>query len=712
MRPSVFFRYLHSPYAVIMCTLLMLGAAEAKGAAPAPETAKALSAICPVGSSGKKASKTDKQRAALLKRLQKIAQGGDINAADDKGQTALMSAAALNNRLAVCWLVAKGADVNIRTSAGKSAADLATHPRILDLLKACAYEQQLMPADDDYLSEKPQITFYGTLGNALGNVIENTNEYTVCFEGKQNVLAVSRVVKSIALSIGKDAMWAELDKQQTSFSQCSPECLAYLVRQGYKLPELTASALAQAPAEKVQLLVALGAMIQPVDMKYVAAACDDVALMRKLIKDNPQLQKDISLLGKAQSAEMVRLFLSGAQRPDIGSILRLDCYEFPCTMSKSAAALLIAEGGTNVKDAKNASLLGTAIEQHYIGIALALIEAGADVSDESLLHSVVSYADVPIELLEALIKAGANVSATNHKGVSVLSRALELCFNHEGYKYVHSPSHWRAVQLLLEAGAVAPKNLLLNYELSACVHRLPADKVPDFVDLAIKRGADIFAKEGDRTVLVSVGGCHASIDKRLIEACCTEGLSDALNRAISLCRIECVEFLLAKGAVFNDESLNSFLSCKCSIDDTLKLGQLLQKHGLNISDPASHFCSANPLLAMVRLANFDVKNYRNKDGETVLMCSNPDALDTFLALGGDINAQDKKGNTVLHQKIYDGWHEVDRYEELGKLLQVGIKTDIRNNEGKTALMVAKALAGRNRAVANMVKILEHHGVKE
>ncbi len=60
---------------------------------------------------GAKLSKEQKKAASLLKKLKATEKGGNVNAVDKQGQTALMHAAAQDNKLAVCWLVAKGADI-------------------------------------------------------------------------------------------------------------------------------------------------------------------------------------------------------------------------------------------------------------------------------------------------------------------------------------------------------------------------------------------------------------------------------------------------------------------------------------------------------------------------------------------------------------------------------------------------------------------------
>ncbi len=90
---------------------------------------------------GAKLSKEQKRANSLLKKLKTIEKGGDVNAVDKHGQTALMHAAAQGNRLAVCWLVAKGADATIKSKKGKTAGSVA-HGDMADFLTALEKEKQ------------------------------------------------------------------------------------------------------------------------------------------------------------------------------------------------------------------------------------------------------------------------------------------------------------------------------------------------------------------------------------------------------------------------------------------------------------------------------------------------------------------------------------------------------------------------------------------
>ena len=84
---------------------------------------------------GTKLSKKEKRTADLIKKIKAIEKGGDVDATNKHRQTALMYAAASDNFLVVCWLVAKGADVELVSEKGKSALDYTTDARILKFLR-------------------------------------------------------------------------------------------------------------------------------------------------------------------------------------------------------------------------------------------------------------------------------------------------------------------------------------------------------------------------------------------------------------------------------------------------------------------------------------------------------------------------------------------------------------------------------------------------
>ena len=132
---------------LIAGVLICLSAAngQEKEATPVP-LQQGVELLFPAGTGkhakGAKLSKEEKLANALLKKLKAIEKGGNVNAADKRGQTALMHAAAANNRLAVCWLIAKGANATIKSLKGEKAAELTKDKSLQAFLEACSVDRR------------------------------------------------------------------------------------------------------------------------------------------------------------------------------------------------------------------------------------------------------------------------------------------------------------------------------------------------------------------------------------------------------------------------------------------------------------------------------------------------------------------------------------------------------------------------------------------
>ena len=103
----------------IACVIWFTGVTSAKEDVSESVPQQGVELLFPAGTGkivkGAKLNKEQKEVASLLQKLKAIEKGGNVNAVDKFGQTALMHAAAQGNRLAVCWLVAKGADIQFNS---------------------------------------------------------------------------------------------------------------------------------------------------------------------------------------------------------------------------------------------------------------------------------------------------------------------------------------------------------------------------------------------------------------------------------------------------------------------------------------------------------------------------------------------------------------------------------------------------------------------
>lgn len=98
----------------------------------------------------------------LSRKLLSIVKGGDINARDSRGQTALMMAAALNNRELVDGLLLYGADPGIATPKGRCAHHLCTDVELRRKLISCCLKAA-QPASLHDAVQLPEKAFEKTL---------------------------------------------------------------------------------------------------------------------------------------------------------------------------------------------------------------------------------------------------------------------------------------------------------------------------------------------------------------------------------------------------------------------------------------------------------------------------------------------------------------------------------------------------------------------
>ena len=261
--------------------LLLAGATGAKEKAIKQDTPQqGVELLFPAGTGkhakGAKLSKEQKRANSLLKKLKTIEKGGDVNAVDKHGQTALMHAAAQDNRLAVCWLVAKGADATKKSQKGKTAAELAKDKSLQTFLEECCVDKRPLSAE-----EKKQL---------------QADEYVVLSEDFLNELIrkCDDSPEDLKL-IGKLLRWGYSGKGRSAVEE--PLLASLLSRHGLDLAtkgESEVDGLHLKP-EMARLLLALGIKVGKGDalsQAQIAMLLDDADTLRKIVKEQPDLVND------------------------------------------------------------------------------------------------------------------------------------------------------------------------------------------------------------------------------------------------------------------------------------------------------------------------------------------------------------------------------------------------------------------------------------
>ncbi len=387
-----------------MLTIALMGLGMASGqekeTAAVPQQGVEL--LFPAGTGkqakGAKLSKEQKEAASLLQKLKAIEKGGDINATDKQGQTALMHAAAQNNRLAVCWLVAKSADASIKSKKGKTAGSVA-HGDMREFLTALEKEKQPLSRQE----ARDMYAYWGITPGKIGNGLSS---------GEDAILQL-RGAKAEDLSKLKNKEW------KMEHFQEDPMTLALLYRIGarkFSFPEN----LSSVKTEQLQLLRALGVKTDIVELALQMR----IALQLK--------QKEIALALLKQDPSLL-------QNQDI----------FPSISDAKTLQALLDAG----LDAKNEKLMEAVINKGDGAMLRTLLKAGATLQDPDKILK--EYSDQSADFVLALIDAGTKAD------VNTLPVRMSPCdYTRLQYKVNATLLHQAAnrvdltdVQLLLAHGA-------------------------------------------------------------------------------------------------------------------------------------------------------------------------------------------------------------------------------------------------------------------
>lgn len=439
---------------ILIAVLSLISLTYAQGVWQAPSPAELL---CPAGKAGKKGSPEQKKAAQLLKMLQAVEKGGGADAADEKGLTALMLASEMDNRMAVCYLLAKFAETSLQDKTGKSAINYARSGAVRKLINACSVGSGSVPAEkenrDRELREKG-LTDPAKIQQALLRLVEKSD--------------YAEISKLLRYGIEANA----IDTPETTLLQIpgiTPECIAFFVRKGYNInakAKGAASPLPELPVPTAKLALALGLRIgeQDIPAKFIGAVLtDDLKTVKALLKKDSTLATAVAKNGSAplslaQSAGMVQALI------DAGA-------------DAKAEGLLSGMISRSADDPRDA------------GVVQALIAAGAPLpEEENLLLTLLDSGSGDAKTAQCLIQAGLDAKAADAQG----NTALHLAAAH---------GHLGALKALLAAGANATaENAAGDTPLIHCLRQASRDASPDLVDIAkalVKAGANPKAKAQD-----------------------------------------------------------------------------------------------------------------------------------------------------------------------------------------------------------------------
>ena len=398
------------------CIIWSTGVTSAKEDASIAAPQQGVELLFPAGTGkqakGAKLSKEQKKAASLLKKLKAIEEGGDINAVDKLGQTALMHAAAQNNRLAVCWLVAKGADVTLKSKKGKTARDYSTTIAVRELLRLTATEKTALTKEQDKEYE----------------LVKDRSSAGLHAELKRAIPYVSDV--AVLLKLGKvDLNAPDADGELVlAYKNISAESAAYCIRHGADVHKRNGKGepilIGNTPDDVALLLLSLGLKTdetKPAELpaSFLSAVyTNDCDKVKALTTKHPDLAKKVrsSIILSARSAEMAHSLI------DAGADYK-ECWYNGGVCKTRLCAVLCGTPAPVIK---------------------VLIDAGA-VPDDRWEPEIGLARDAAT--VEVLIAAGQSPNVKSKWGKTALESALEK-------------RHWEAAECLIAHGAELTENIL------------------------------------------------------------------------------------------------------------------------------------------------------------------------------------------------------------------------------------------------------------
>ena len=708
---------------------LGMASGQEKDAAAIPQQGVEL--LFPAGTGkqvkGAKLSKEQKRAAALLQKLKAIERGGDVNATDKHGQTALMHAAAQDNRLAVCWLVAKGADVTKKSKKGKTARDCSTTIAVRELLRLTAAEKTALTKEQDKEYE----------------LVKDRSDAGLHAELKRAIPYVSDV--AVLLKLGKvDLNAPDADGALVlAYKDISAESAAYCIRHGADVHKRNGKGepvlVGNTPDDVALLLLSLGLKAdetKPAELpaSFLSAVyTNDCDKVKALTTNHPDLAKKVrsNIILSARSAEMAHALidagadykecwynggvcktrlcavLCGTPAPVIKVLIDAgavpdDRWEPEIGLARDTATVevLIAAGQSpNGKDKRGKTALEIALEKRHWEAAECLIAHGAELT-ENILNSLDppggrtaapasqtqmeyggfekqsdwrerqdSFLKMPY-MLEVLLNAGAKITEGGRGtwyevGASLFSLA-EDC--EDLPTEAHLKAAEDAMQLLLK-NSKPPKDFLSHLRLSANMSdRTVSNLLERLIDAGVEMPSDL---QGDIALYPAVA-----------------------------------EFLLQHGADPNPPRNSPMFRLKES-NDPARLYTVLRKYKVRIDitdenglTPLHRLCRGWPpvdpelVRAMVR-DGADV-NARDKNGETPLHLVTDRALaQALIDAGADITARERFSYTPLHIACMD-----DKEEIIECLIHAKADVNALSDDEITPLHLAQSAAAVKLLVQN------------
>ncbi len=627
----------------------------------------------------------------------------DIDLADTNGNTALHTAAMVNNAEIVNLLLFRGANSEIKNNDGDTALHLA--------IKNNGFEASLLLA-------------------AIGS-----NIFSRDGDGKTAL--------ELALETGSRFNEALLTEHTGDLQDVQGRSVVH-----YLVMYENREGIEYAISSGLPLSVKDNKGISPLLLAYSQKNYVSVDIAAKLI------------LGNAAPERGTYSFFEDAIKMRNPS-LRLDEGQTPIHLAvilgeKYIAEYLLEQGAQpNAKDSSGATALHEAVRYGYADIVKELISYGADVNTqdtlgktplliitpedtqfeiyEALLSNgadinatdsfgdtalhIASLTEAKLEVLEFLVSKGADINERNKKGVTPLAQAVEkrIAEHIEFYARRGADIHAADINNIsplyrsLDAGLEMTKQLINTQNISlrdsmgnTALHiAIAKNSSLDQITFLIDQGIDVNARNrnGHSALYLAVQDNNRSIGEKLLSSGADVFSTDSDNSSP-------LRLALTWGAVVEDWVLTSEVikaqdgagntplhyaaewNLNNSVVSIIEKGGNVNAQNTNGESPIFNAVKSNNISGMeILLQNGTDRNLRNYLGDTIVHYSvrwdAREAARLAVSNGYDINAQNLSGKTALHQASRTGKNEM-----VVLLLQEGANIHSSDTAGRTPLMDA------------------------
>ena len=585
--------------------LISLGMASGQEKETAAVPQQGVELLFPAGTGkqakGAKLSKEQERAASLLQKLKAIEKGGNVNAVDKFGQTALMHAAAQNNRLVVCWLVAKGADASIKSKSGKTAGSVA-HADMREFLTALEKEKQP-------LSRQEARDMYACM--------------ITCWDSPRRITPGEYAILVLCGAKAKGFSQLEMyHKAVDSWAIEDPMKLAIRYRTGarkFSFPE----DLPKVDAEPLQLLRALGVKedaTTPVRQMNIALRLKQKETALALLKKDPTLLQNPEIFSSISDAKTLQALLDAGLNAKNEKLMEAVLNKGDVTMLRT-----LLKAGATIQDPDK--ILEKATKQASASFILALIDAGAKADVNTL----------PVEVSSKAWGINGSYAEVYYNGQTVAYRNSATLLHQAANEVNH-----RDVQLLLARGAnpnipgkkagddqEEPYGMTPLMAAASSATRKNATHRTEIVKRLLDAGADVHAKDSAGNGVIYYAVCGGSS-------------IGTVNRKAEADILSMVELLLkAEADVPKDILAQGALRPEISPAGREKLALMLLDAG------------AEPL----------AKSESGKTTLMVNGIGVPKIAERLLDAGADVHAKDSEGKGVIYYVIDGGlWDpDLERY---------------------------------------------------